>query len=146
MELDGEVLKELEISGLMHDIGKIAINNSILDKPGKLTKDEYDEIKKHPEVSYHILKSADVYTRLAEHVLSHHEKWDGTGYPRGLAGSEIPLAARIISVADAYEAMTAARPYREVFTPEQALEELKQCAGTQFDPEIVRVLEGIPFE
>lgn len=146
MELDSEVLKELEISGLMHDIGKIAINNSILDKPGKLTKDEYDEIKKHPEVSYHILKSADVYTRLAEHVLSHHEKWDGTGYPRGLAGSEIPLAARIISVADAYEAMTAARPYREVFTPEQALEELKQCSGTQFDPEIVRVLEGIPFE
>ena len=141
MKLDNGVLKELELAGLMHDIGKIAINNDILNKPGKLTESEYDEIKKHPEISYHILKSADVYTRLAEYVLSHHERWDGNGYPRGLSGEEIPLAARIISVADAYEAMTANRPYKEPLTHEQAINELKKCSGTQFSPEIVLACE-----
>ena len=141
MKLDNEVLKELEIAGLMHDIGKIAINNDILNKPGKLTDAEYEEIKKHPEISYQILKSADVYTRLAEYVLSHHERWDGEGYPRGLSGEGIPLVARIITVADAYEAMTANRPYREPLSQEQAIKELKRCSGTQFDPEIVTACE-----
>jgi len=141
MKLDSEVLKELEITGLMHDIGKIAINNDILNKPGKLSDIEYDEIKKHPEISYHILKSADVYTRLAEYVLSHHERWDGKGYPRGISGEEIPLVSRIITVADAYEAMTATRTYKEAFTHEQAIAELKRCSGTQFDPDIVNACE-----
>ncbi len=137
MKLEEEALKELEIIGLMHDIGKIAINSNILNKPGKLTEAEYDEIKRHPEISYHILKSADVYTKLAEYVLSHHERWDGNGYPRGLSGEEIPLVSRIIAVADAYEAMTSNRPYKESLSHEKAIEELKRCAGTQFDPEIV---------
>ncbi len=137
MKMEEEVLKELEITGLMHDIGKIAINNNILNKPGKLTEAEYEEIKRHPEISYHILKSADVYTRLADYVLSHHERWDGKGYPRGLSGEEIPFVARIITVADAYEAMTANRPYKEALSHESAMEELKRCAGTQFDPAIV---------
>ena len=141
MKLDDEMIKELEITGLMHDIGKIAINNDILNKPGKLTDSEFEEIKKHPEISYHILKSADVYTRLAEYVLSHHERWDGKGYPRGLSGEDIPLVSRIITVADAYEAMTAIRTYKEAFSNEKALEELKRCSGTQFDPEIVRACE-----
>ena len=141
MELEDEVLKELEITGLMHDIGKIAINNNILNKPGKLTEMEYEEIRRHPEISYHILKSADVYTRLAEYVLSHHERWDGNGYPRGLSGEDIPLVARIITVADAYEAMTANRPYKKPLSHEQAVEELKRCSGTQFDPEIVDAYE-----
>lgn len=141
MELDEQDIKELEIAGLMHDIGKIAINNDILNKPGKLTDSEFEEIKKHPEISYHILKSADVYTRLAEYVLSHHERWDGKGYPRGLSGEDIPLVSRIITVADAYEAMTAIRTYKEAFSNEKALEELKRCSGTQFDPEIVRAFE-----
>ncbi len=141
MKLEEEVLKELEIIGLMHDIGKIAINNNILNKPGKLTEGEYEEIKRHPEISYHILKSADVYTRLAEYVLSHHERWDGKGYPRGLYGEETPFVARIIAVADAYEAMTANRPYKETLSHEKAMEELKRCAGTQFDPEIVDAYE-----
>lgn len=102
MKLDKEVLKELEITGLMHDIGKIAIIEQILNKPGPLTEIEFEEVKRHPEISYHILKSVDIYTRLAEYVLSHHERWDGMGYPRGLSGEEIPLVARIITVADAY--------------------------------------------
>lgn len=141
MKLDNEMLKELELAGLMHDIGKIAINNDILNKTGKLTEAEYEEIKKHPEISYHILKSADVYTRLAEYVLFHHERWDGKGYPRGLSGKEIPLVSRIITVADAYEAMTAIRAYKNAFSHEQAIEELKRCAGTQFDPEVVHACE-----
>jgi len=143
MELDKEYLKELELAGLMHDIGKVTVSKSILEKPSSLTMEEFDEIKKHPEVSYHILKSADVYTRLAEHVLSHHERWDGTGYPRGLSGQEIPLASRIIAVAEAYEAMTGDRTYRDISTHEQAMEELKRCSGTQFDPEIIQTAERV---
>ena len=87
------------------------------------------------------MKSADVYTRLAEYVLSHHERWDGNGYPRGLSGEEIPFVARIIAVADAYEAMTADRPYKVSLSHENAMEELIRCAGTQFDPEIVNAYE-----
>ncbi len=137
MNLDNETLKELEIAGLMHDIGKIAIDSSILDKPGKLTEIEFIEIKKHPEIGYHILKSVDAYSRLSEYVLSHHERWDGKGYPRGLVGEEIPLISRIITVADAYEAMTANRLYKKSSSHQQAMDELTRCSGTQFDPEIV---------
>jgi diguanylate cyclase (GGDEF)-like protein/PAS domain S-box-containing protein len=140
MKLGDEILKELEVAGLMHDIGKIAINNNILNKPGKLTESEYEEIKKHPEISYQILKSADVYTNLAECVLSHHERWDGKGYPRGLSGEEIPLVARIITVADAYEAMTSDRSYRKGMTHEETVEEIIRHSGTQFDASIVQIL------
>ena len=143
MGLDEEMLGELELSGLMHDIGKVTVSKTILEKPASLTMEEFNEIKRHPEVSYHILKSADVYTRLAEHVLSHHERWDGTGYPRGLSGQEIPLASRIIAVAEAYEAMTGDRTYRDISSHEQAMEELKRCSGTQFDPEIIRTAERV---
>ena len=143
MGLDEEMLGELELSGLMHDIGKVTVSKTILEKPANLTMEEFNEIKRHPEVSYHILKSADVYTRLAEHVLSHHERWDGTGYPRGLSGQEIPLASRIIAVAEAYEAMTGDRTYRDISSHEQAMEELKRCAGTQFDPEIIQTAERV---
>ena len=138
MQLGDDILKELEVAALMHDIGKIALNENLLNKPGALTQADYDEIKRHPEIGYHILKSADAYTGLADYVLSHHERWDGTGYPRELAGEAIPLVARIIAVADAFEAMTGQRPHKKApMTPEEATEEIQRCAGTQFDPAVV---------
>lgn len=140
MNMDEETAKEIEYAGLMHDIGKIAVSDDILNKPGRLTDAEYQEMKRHTESGYQILRSVDAYTSLAEIALSHHERWDGKGYPRGLAGEEIPLIARIITVADAYEAMTENRPYKKAMTKDAAIEELIKNSGTQFDPEIVRVL------
>lgn len=141
LNLDYETIKEIETAGLLHDIGKIVIDEKILNKEGCLTEDEYLIIKKHPESSYQILKSIDAYVGLAEAVLSHHERWDGTGYPRGLKGEEISLVARIISIADAYEAMTADRSYRTAMAKESAMEELKKFSGIQFDGNIVEVFE-----
>ncbi len=137
MNFDPEVVKEIELAGLLHDIGKIAIDENILNKNGVLTDSEYNQIKRHPECGYQIMKSVDAYSKLADYILSHHERWDGMGYPRGLSGDSIPLFARIINVADAYEAMTADRPYRIGMSHDDALIEMKRCAGTQFDPSIV---------
>lgn len=143
MKLDYETVKEIEIAGLMHDIGKISVNENILNKSGNLTAAEYDEVKRHTESSYQILKSVDRYSSLAEYALCHHERWDGKGYPRGLAGEEIPLVARIIAVADAYEAMIAIRPYKKALSKEEAMEELKKHSGSQFDPKIVNAFMGV---
>ncbi|MDD2371210.1 MAG: PAS domain S-box protein [Firmicutes bacterium] len=137
MKFEPEVVKEIELAGLLHDIGKIAIDENILNKKGALTAIEFEQIKRHPESGYQIMKSVDAYTKLADYILYHHERWDGKGYPRGLAGDNIPLIARIINVADSYEAMTANRSYRKGMTHEEALAELKKCSGTQFDPYIV---------
>lgn len=139
LQLDHVSINEIETAGLLHDIGKIAIDEEILNKPGKLNVEEYNEIKRHPESSYQILKTIDAYAGLAEDVLSHHERWDGKGYPRGLKAEEISINARIITIADAYEAMTANRPYREAQSKEVAILELEKYAGKQFDPEIVKV-------
>lgn len=141
MNLDYSTVKEIEMAGLLHDIGKIAVDENILNKAGKLNDDEYEKIKKHPESSYQILKSINAYAGLAEDVLSHHERWDGRGYPRRLKGEEISLIARIISVADAYEAMTADRSYRLAMTKEEAMKELNKHAGTQFDAQIIAIFE-----
>lgn len=135
--LSSEKIKELEIASLLHDIGKISIQDSILNKNGPLTESEYIEVKRHSECGYQILKSVDAYSSLSEIVLHHHERWDGMGYPYGLKGDEIPLLSRIITVADAYEAMISDRPYRRGRTHEAAIDELKACSGTQFDPLIV---------
>jgi diguanylate cyclase (GGDEF)-like protein/PAS domain S-box-containing protein/putative nucleotidyltransferase with HDIG domain len=137
MGLSVQKVKEIELAGLLHDIGKIAIKEDILNKPGKLTEEEYDEIKRHPESGYHILKSVDEYSSLAQCVLEHHERFDGKGYPKGIKGSQISLIARIIAVADAFEAMIAQRPYRKSLTEEMAIEEIKKNSNTQFDPEVV---------
>lgn len=131
--------KDIKTAGVLHDIGKIAVPPEILNKSEKLTEEEIQLIKMHPETGYHILKSVDEYIGIAEDVLCHHESWDGTGYPQGLKGEQIPLNARIITVADAYEAMTAQRAYQETKNKEEAIAELKRCAGSQFDPEIVKV-------
>jgi diguanylate cyclase (GGDEF)-like protein/PAS domain S-box-containing protein len=130
---------ELKTAGALHDIGKVGINKDVLEKKGPLNSEEWEEIKRHPEISYNILSTVSEYASLAEIILSHHERWDGKGYPRNLKGEDIPLKARIIAVADSYDAMTSERPYHGPMSKEKALEELEKCAGTQFDPEIVKV-------
>ncbi|HWQ44002.1 MAG TPA: HD domain-containing phosphohydrolase [Desulfosporosinus sp.] len=136
--LEGEI-QELKTVGLLHDIGKIAIDEEILNKPGKLTKDEWEEIKRHPEIGYRILSTVNGMAEMAEYVLAHHERWDGLGYPKGLKGEDLPLQPRIIAIADAYDAMTSSRSYRDALPDEVAIAELQKNAGTQFDPELVKI-------
>lgn len=123
----------------MHDIGKISISENILNKPNKLTLAEWDEIKHHPAIGYRILKGVEGYSFHARAILYHHERWDGTGYPMGAKGDRIPILSRILAIADAYEAMTADRPYRGKMSDEEAVEELKNNSGIQFDPELVEI-------
>jgi len=132
-------VRKLKVGGLLHDIGKIAIEEGILNKLGKLTEQEWDKIKRHPEIGYRILSSSHEMLELAECILSHHERWDGTGYPKGLKGEAIPRIARIIAIADSYDAMTNERPYRKSLDEEVVIEEIIRNAGKQFDPEIARV-------
>lgn len=139
MQLPEAKVREMETIGLMHDIGKIAIRSKIIEKPGSLSKDEREDIKRHPEVGYRILSTSNDTADIALYVLTHHERYDGTGYPSGIKGEKIPLQARILAVADAYDAMTSARAYRGPLPRQVVLEELRNNAGTQFDPEIVKV-------
>ena len=134
--LDREHIELTRLAGSLHDLGKLAIPEEILRKPGPLTDPERLVLQRHPEIGHRMLESLGV-DPVAEWVLHHHERWDGTGYPQRLYGEEIPLGARIIFVADAYDAMTSDRAYRGRLTPREAIEELERCSGTQFDPEIV---------
>jgi HD-GYP domain-containing protein (c-di-GMP phosphodiesterase class II) len=143
MGMNKDDVQELKMAGLLHDIGKISIPDAILDKTSSLTQDEYAIIKTHPEISYQILRAADEYSDLATYALSHHERFDGKGYPKGLKGEKIPLFSRIIAVADAYEAMTANRPYRKALSSSFAQSELQKNANTQFDGSIVTVFLSI---
>lgn len=129
----------VELAGRLHDIGKINISEEILDKPGRLDDSERRKINKHPEAGYKILASVSEYLDIANIVLSHHERYDGLGYPRGVKGHNIPLESRIIAVADAYDAMTELRTYRVPLSEEEAIEELMKHKGTQFDPEVVNI-------
>ncbi len=137
LKLSEENIKELELAGLVHDIGKIAIPDAILYKPMKLNPEEFNILKNHTEVGYQILKEADEYSRLADYAKYHHERMDGLGYPSGLKGECIPYFARIICIADAFEAMTANRPYRRAQSTEFAINELRRYAGIQFDAKLV---------
>jgi len=139
MDFSGYEVHEIEIAGLMHDIGKIGIDIDILNKPGILSEAEYEEIKKHSEVGYRILSSVNDFSRIADIILYHHERWDGKGYPKGLKGEDIPLKARIIMVADAYDAMISERAYRKPLPKELAIDELKKMSGIQFDEKITRI-------
>ena len=137
MGLPREDIENLRRGSLLHDIGKIGIRDNILQKPGKLTKKEYAMICEHPEIGARILGREGPLNLIVPLVLHHHERYDGQGYPHRLKGTEIPLGARIIAVADAFEAMTANRPYRREHSVDRAVRELRQNAGSQFDPEIV---------
>lgn len=134
-----EELREIELAGLLHDIGKIATPDHILKKKGKLTDEEFTVIKGHPIDSYEILSQIAPLKNVAIWVRAHQERVDGFGYPDRLKGEEIPLAARILCVADAFDAMTSDRPYRKALSLEEAYAELKRCAGTQFDQNVVQV-------
>ncbi len=127
----------LQLAVLVHDIGKIGIPDDILQKPGSLTNQEWDEIKKHPDKGVSILEPIKELKEVTDVIKHHHERYDGTGYPEGIKAEEIPLISRIIAVADTFDAMTSDRPYRKRASDEKAVEEIKNCAGTQFDPVIV---------
>jgi diguanylate cyclase (GGDEF)-like protein/PAS domain S-box-containing protein/putative nucleotidyltransferase with HDIG domain len=139
MGLDKDSVSLIRTAGLVHDIGKIGISEQILNSSGQLSPEEWDAMKKHPETGWRILSSIDEFSELAEYVFEHQERWDGMGYPRQLKGSEIALAARIIAVADAYDAMTSDRTYRKALNPDEAIAELTRCSGSQFDTDIVTV-------
>jgi HD-GYP domain-containing protein (c-di-GMP phosphodiesterase class II) len=134
--------RTIAAGALLHDVGKLHVDEEILAKPGALTPAERRKVEQHPVEGERIVREA-VDRGVAEVVLGHHERWDGTGYPNGIAGSAIPLAARVVAVADAYLAMREARPYRAPLSKRKALEELRECAGTQFDPDCVVALTQI---
>jgi len=131
--------EDLILLSHFHDIGEITIPSEILKKNTSLSKEEFKKIKTHPEVGYRIAEASYELTKIAEYILTHHEWWNGKEYPRGLKREEIPLVSRIFSIIDAYEVMTSGRPYKKAKTKEEAIEELKKCAGTQFDPNLVEV-------
>ena len=143
LSLDGDVVRQVELGGHLHDIGKIGVRESVLNKRGKLTADEYDHIMTHPVVGWGILSPLLSDAPLALNVVrSHHEKFDGRGVPDGLAGQAIPIEARIAAVADAFDAMTSVRTYRDRMDASAAVSEVKRHAGTQFDPEVVAAFVG----
>lgn len=139
MNLSPRERDELEIVGMFHDIGKIAIDEGILNKPGSLSQLEWEEIKRHPEIGYRILSASNDMADIANYVLLHHERWDGSGYPKGIKGEKIPLQSRIVALADAYDAMISKRPYREPYTTDYAIEEIRKNSGKQFDPKLVSI-------
>lgn len=136
--LSKEDIDELKTLCLVRDIGKISIDEKIFSKPGKLTEEEWAEVKRHPEIGYRILCTVISMTQIAEYVLAHHERWDGTGYPKGLKGEEIPFKSRILAIAYSYNAMVSERSFRKALTEDAAIDELKVNAGTQFDPKLVK--------
>ena len=139
MRLSWEEIRNIEIAARLHDIGKIGIPESILNKAGQLSEDERKIINEHPKMAIRILKTAESLRESKPLIHFHHERYDGSGYPAGLSGKGIPLGARIIAVADAFDAMRTKRPYRKVLSLEEAVNELQDKAGTQFDPEVVKV-------
>ncbi|MGI6752311.1 MAG: HD domain-containing phosphohydrolase [Anaerovoracaceae bacterium] len=136
-------LDDLQLLSKLHDIGKIGIDDRILNKPTKLSNEEWEVMKKHPEIGHKIAMTTPQLRHIAEYILYHHERWDGTGYPKGLKGEEIPIVPRVLAIADAYDAMTVDRIYRKAMTEEAAIGEIEKNAGTQFDPGIAALFARI---
>jgi HD-GYP domain-containing protein (c-di-GMP phosphodiesterase class II) len=137
LHMGPEGLDEVARAAELHDVGKIAVPDAILDKPGSLDPVEWSFMRRHPLIGERILLAAPALRPVARLVRSSHERWDGSGYPDGLSANEIPLGARVVAVCDAFDAMTTERPYRESIDEDQAIVELRRCAGTQFDPMVV---------
>jgi len=137
--VENERLPVLRLGALLHDVGKLSVPPAVLLKNGPLTEAEFEHVRRHPAAGVRMLRSLGAPREILPSVLHHHERWDGTGYPRGRVGERIPLEARILSVADSFDAMTSLRPYRTPRQVHDAIEELERCAGSQFDPELVAV-------
>jgi HD-GYP domain-containing protein (c-di-GMP phosphodiesterase class II) len=133
----------LEIGALLHDIGKVAVPDSILGKPGRLTDEEFEIVKRHPEFGWTVIRNLPGLEHTSLQILHHHENFDGTGYPAGLKGAEIPIGARIVSVIDAFDAMISTRPYRAGLPLEEVIRRLHAGSGSQFDPLIVQAFVRI---
>lgn len=147
MGLSDEEMKELELSAIFHDIGKIGTPDQVLNKPSRLTEEEFLVMKQHPELTYEILKEYPYFEHVALNARYHHERYDGRGYPLGMKGDDIPLFARIILIADTFDAMTSTRPYRKGLDYSVAYDELTQFSGSQFDPKCVAAfVEGMRKE
>jgi HD-GYP domain-containing protein (c-di-GMP phosphodiesterase class II) len=144
LKLNEDQMRVLTISAILHDIGKIAVPEQILDKPGKLTDEEFNVVKKHPQAGADIISSIPSYETILPGILHHHERWDGTGYPQGIKGEEIPLFARIICIADVYDALTENRPYRKAWSREQVLRFFEEQKEKMFDPELVDIFMKLP--
>ena len=136
---DEQRLELLHVGGPLHDIGKLGVSEEVLAKPGRLDEQELAQIREHPKLGARILLRVAALRGALPYVLYHHERWDGNGYPTGRAGEQIPLEARVLAVADAFDAMTSNRPYRRALDHQAAVAEVARCSGTQFDPEVVRI-------
>jgi len=143
LELSQEETEHVRISAFFHDLGKIGVPSELLQRPGALSPAERSEVERHTEIGARLVDPLDIPAQVRAGIRHHHEWWDGTGYPDGLAGSEIPLAARIVAVADAFDAMSSDRPYRRALDRELILAELRQFAGSQFDPDLVKEFAAI---
>ena len=141
--LSSSQLGDLDLLARAHDLGKVGIPDKILFKEGGLDSEEWELMKQHPEKGHRIALSSPYFSEIADLILKHHERWDGNGYPLGLAGKDIPAECRILAIVDAFDAMTSDRPYRKAMSKEEAIEEIKRCAGTQFDPELAEILLSI---
>jgi HD-GYP domain-containing protein (c-di-GMP phosphodiesterase class II) len=141
---DEDACSRVYLAGLLHDVGKIGIDDTVIRKPGRLTDEEFDQIKRHPSIGHRILERVPRVADILPGVLHHHEKFDGTGYPEGLAGQAIPAMGRLLCIADSFDAMTSSRTYRSARPMHEALAEVERCAGTHFDPEMATTFCRIP--
>ncbi|MDD5438948.1 MAG: HD-GYP domain-containing protein, partial [Candidatus Omnitrophica bacterium] len=134
-----ECVENVRQASMLHDLGKVGISEDILTKPGKLTDEEFAKIKAHPQIGADIIRPIQFMHDIIPFILHHHERWDGTGYPSGLEGREIPLGARIIAVADSFQALISDRPYRKAYPEDEAIGMIGEEAGKQFDPAMVKI-------